>query len=152
MVWGEVSHLLWPKCAVPKLRGVGLLYVPKKLKYIRQLIIPLGRRDDFEMILIFRCWPKCVRVFTNSVALPELNLTMQVRWLPTVSAEIPLAPSHMPVASYDPLQARAMDLSDFQNLRKWHRNAALRAKRAGFDIVYVYAGHQLSTISHFLSP
>ncbi len=68
------------------------------------------------------------------------------------SREIPLAPSHMPVATYDPVQARSMDLSDIKNLRKWHRNAALRAKRAGFDIVYVYAGHQLSTISHFLSP
>jgi dimethylamine/trimethylamine dehydrogenase len=34
-----------------------------------------------------------------------------------------------------------MDKEDIRNLRRWHRNAALRAKRAGFDIVYVYAGH-----------
>jgi dimethylamine/trimethylamine dehydrogenase len=45
-----------------------------------------------------------------------------------------------------------MDLSDIRALRKWHRDGALRAQKAGFDIVYVYAGHQLSTISHFLSP
>ncbi len=68
------------------------------------------------------------------------------------SRDVPLSPSHFPVATHDPVQARAMDLSDIRNLRKWHRDAALRAKKAGFDIVYVYAGHQLSTISHFLSP
>ena len=33
-----------------------------------------------------------------------------------------------------------MDRRDIRNLRRWHRNAALRAKQAGFDIVYVYAG------------
>ena len=33
-----------------------------------------------------------------------------------------------------------------KNLRKWHRDAAIRAA-AGFDIVYVYAGHQLSDLS-----
>ncbi|MFK7754997.1 MAG: NAD(P)-binding protein [Sedimentitalea sp.] len=68
------------------------------------------------------------------------------------SRDVPLAPSHTPVAMPDPVQARAMDLSDIRNLRRWHRDAALRAKQAGFDIIYVYAGHQLSTISHFLSP
>ena len=68
------------------------------------------------------------------------------------SRDVPLAPSHMPVAMHDPVQARAMDKRDIRNLRLWHRDAALRAKKAGFDLVYVYAGHQLSTISHFLSP
>ncbi len=68
------------------------------------------------------------------------------------SRDIPLAPSHTPIALPDPVQARAMDLSDIRLLRQWHRAAALRAKQAGFDIIYVYAGHQLSTISHFLSP
>lgn len=68
------------------------------------------------------------------------------------SRDVPLAPSHQPVASQDPIQARAMDKEDIRNLRKWHRDAALRAKRIGFDLIYVYAGHQLSTMSHFLSP
>ena len=63
----------------------------------------------------------------------------------------PLAPSHMPISQIAPKQARAMDRQDIRDLRRWHREAALRARQAGFDIIYVYAGHQLSTISHFLS-
>ena len=49
-----------------------------------------------------------------------------------------------------PYQTRAMDKSDIRELRRWHRNAALRAKEAGFDIVYVYATHHY-LLSHFLS-
>jgi dimethylamine/trimethylamine dehydrogenase len=67
--------------------------------------------------------------------------------------ETPLGPSHLPIATftYDPMQARAMDQADIRDLRRWHRNAAIRAKRAGFDIVYVYAAHGFSVFQHFLS-
>ncbi len=44
-----------------------------------------------------------------------------------------------------------MDKADIADMRRWYRNAALRAKRAGFDIVYVYAGHDMSVLQHFLS-
>src|SRR3546814_12178058 len=44
-----------------------------------------------------------------------------------------------------------MDKTDIANLRRWHRNAALRAREAGFDIVYVYAGHDMTLLQHFLS-
>jgi dimethylamine/trimethylamine dehydrogenase len=64
--------------------------------------------------------------------------------------EIPLAPSHRPVAHYSPVQARAMNKRDIRDYRQWHRDAALRSKRAGFDIVYVYASHDLSLAVHFL--
>ncbi len=67
------------------------------------------------------------------------------------SREPPIAPSHTPCATYDPVQARTMDKTDIKTLRHWHRDAALRAKRAGFDIVYVYAGHGLTLLMHFLS-
>ncbi len=63
----------------------------------------------------------------------------------------PIAPSHMPVFWHTPTQARAMSKRDISDYRRWHREAALRAKRAGFDIVYVYAGHNLSLPMHFLS-
>ena len=67
------------------------------------------------------------------------------------SREVPMAPSHIAnPATYVPTQARAMRKSDIQAFRRWHRNAALRARRAGFDIVYVYAGHSLSLPIHFL--
>ena len=62
-----------------------------------------------------------------------------------------LAPTHASVLGGFPMQARAMDKSDIKNLRLWYKNAAIRAKKAGFDIVYVYAGHNLSVLMHFLS-
>ena len=66
------------------------------------------------------------------------------------SREAPIGPSHQPVNGYAPAQARAMDKEDIRNYRRWHRDAAIRAKRAGFDIVYCYAGHDLSLPMHFL--
>lgn len=63
----------------------------------------------------------------------------------------PLAPSHTPVDDPDPVQARAMTKTDIANLRAWHRKAALRARDAGFDIIYVYAGHDLSLPMQFIS-
>jgi dimethylamine/trimethylamine dehydrogenase len=69
------------------------------------------------------------------------------------SREIPLGPGDLPVATFtnDPVQARAMDKTDIANLRRWHRNAAVRAKKAGYDIVYVYAGKLLGGPMFFLS-
>lgn len=64
----------------------------------------------------------------------------------------PLAPSHRAIIPEEPIQARAMSLSDIRQFRKWHRDAALRARKAGFDIVYVYAAHNLSILQHFLLP
>ena len=67
--------------------------------------------------------------------------------------EVPMGPSALPVMTftYDPVQARAMTGRDIRDLRRWHRAAALRARRAGFDLIYVYAGHALSFLHHFLS-
>ena len=62
----------------------------------------------------------------------------------------PLAPSSAIVDSDDPLQARAMDKADIADFRRWHRDAALLAREIGFDIVYVYAGHDLTLLQHFL--
>ena len=62
------------------------------------------------------------------------------------------APTDMAIDLLVPKQARAMDKSDIRNLRQWHRAAALRAKEAGFDIIYVYAGHHMALAQHFLLP
>ena len=65
------------------------------------------------------------------------------------SREVPMGPSHLPVATftYDPVQARAMDKQDIADLRRWHKQAAVRSKQAGFDIVYVYAAHGLGGLN-----
>ncbi|MDH3666509.1 MAG: FAD-dependent oxidoreductase [Paracoccaceae bacterium] len=62
-----------------------------------------------------------------------------------------MGPSHAAIGHTESLQARAMDKADIRALRGWYRDAALRARRAGYDIVYVYAGHDLSILQHFIS-
>jgi dimethylamine/trimethylamine dehydrogenase len=52
-----------------------------------------------------------------------------------------LAPDVQPAMFHMPTTARAMDKADIRAFRGWQRDAALRARRAGFDIIYVYAGH-----------
>jgi dimethylamine/trimethylamine dehydrogenase len=64
--------------------------------------------------------------------------------------EVAMDVASMPNAAGIPYQTRAMDKADIRELRRWHKNAALRAKAAGFDIVYVYATHHY-LLSHFLS-
>ena len=66
------------------------------------------------------------------------------------SREVSLAPSAQSLIVSAPWQARAMDKSDIRAVRASHRESALLAKRAGYDIVYVYAGHDLSLAQHFL--
>lgn len=60
--------------------------------------------------------------------------------------------SHLTVESLEPFQARSMDKSDLRIVRRQHREAALRAKRAGFDIIYVYAVQPMSLAANFLAP
>ena len=68
------------------------------------------------------------------------------------SREVPIGPSHRLVeANNYPGQARAMDKSDIRDYRRWHRDAALRSKKAGFDLVVVYHGHDGTVPTYFLS-
>ncbi|MGI9501420.1 MAG: NAD(P)-binding protein, partial [Geminicoccaceae bacterium] len=61
-------------------------------------------------------------------------------------------PSNLPILRPEvPIQARAMDLADIRAFRVAHKAAAMNAKKAGYDILYVYAAHDLSLLSHFLS-
>ena len=69
------------------------------------------------------------------------------------SREIAIGPSHtVSPHGHAPFQARAMTKRDIREFRRWHRAAAIRAKRAGFDVIYVYAAHDLSLLMHFLLP
>ena len=64
-----------------------------------------------------------------------------------------IGPSSLPVLRPEvPVQAKAMDKADIRAFRAAHKAAATRAKRAGYDILYAYAAHDLSILSHFLSP
>ncbi len=74
-----------------------------------------------------------------------------VRSSNTYSREISLDLDSMPNTAGHPFQTRAMDKQDIRNLRRWHRNAAIRAQKAGFDVVYVYATHTY-LLSNFLHP
>ena len=66
------------------------------------------------------------------------------------SREVSLGPSHQPQKYGHPHQARAMTAHDIREYRRWHREAAVRAMQAGFDLVYVYAAHDLSLAMSFL--
>ena len=64
----------------------------------------------------------------------------------------PLGPNSAKCTSaYVPVQSRAMTLKDIANFREAHRAAVRRAVAAGYDIIYVYAGHDRSLPLHFLS-
>lgn len=51
----------------------------------------------------------------------------------------------------EPTWCRAMDAHDIADVRRWHANAARRAREAGYDLVYCYAGHGLTLAQQFLS-
>ncbi len=63
----------------------------------------------------------------------------------------PYAPSSHAIFTSDPVQPRVMDKADIKAVRRWHRDAMLRARQAGYDLIYVYAAHDLSLFMHFLN-
>jgi dimethylamine/trimethylamine dehydrogenase len=67
------------------------------------------------------------------------------------SREPHIGPSSIPAGVWAPVQTKAMDKRDIRDLKQWYLEAATRAKRAGFDIIYVYAAHWY-LILQFLAP
>jgi len=62
-----------------------------------------------------------------------------------------LAPSTGPTPGHAPAYAGEMTKRDIREIREVYRKSALRARTAGFDIVYVYAAHMLTLPAQFLS-
>ena len=68
--------------------------------------------------------------------------------------EVPRGPMSAPILTFykDPVSTRAMDKTDIRDLRRWHRDAYKRAKRAGYDLIELYGAHGFGVVQHFLSP
>ena len=63
-----------------------------------------------------------------------------------------IGPSNLSILRPEiPSQSKAMDLTDIKSFRKEHKAAVKRSLKAGYAIIYVYAAHGLSILSHFLS-
>ena len=97
------------------------------------------------------------RLMTDAVheygALAGIELAYNASHAPNLYSRVaPMAPSAVMVHGSYPIQARAMTKRDIADVRRWHVDAAKRAREAGYDIVYVYAGHDMSLLQHFLKP
>jgi len=94
------------------------------------------------------------RLMTDAVhthgALAGIELAYNASHAPNLYSRIaPMSPSGMVVHGDFPIQSRAMSKRDIADVRRWHVEAAQRARKAGYDIVYVYAGHDMSLLQHF---
>jgi len=94
------------------------------------------------------------RLMTDAVhehgALAGIELCYPGLHAPNLYSRIaPMAPSAGVVHGSYPMHARAMSKQDIANIRRWHVEAARRSRQAGYDIVYVYAGHDMSLLQHF---
>ncbi len=88
----------------------------------------------------------------GSLAAVELS-HLSIHSVPFYNRTPSLAAGSMKGTAIDvPVQSRAMDKQDIRDVRDWHRNAALRAEKAGYDIVYVYASHGQQIPRSFLLP
>ena len=108
-----------------------------------------------------RIWDKkdipALQLMTEAVhehgALAAIELTHSGHNSTNLFSRIPaMSPNAQAVNFLYPKQARRMTKKDISEFRAWHKKAALNAKTAGFDIVYVYAGHGMSVAQQFILP
>ncbi|MEM7429888.1 MAG: hypothetical protein AAF441_27785, partial [Pseudomonadota bacterium] len=125
-------------------------------------ITEIGPDSDFANHPMERLWDESdVPAHARSVerikrhgALASIELGHGGQRVKNFTSGLPvLGPSDLPVIRPEyPVQARAMDKADIRAFRENHKRAARVARDAGYDIIYVYAAHNLSILSHFLSP
>ena len=97
------------------------------------------------------------RLMTDAVheygALAGIELAYGACHAPNLYSRIaPMSPSNTVVHGVHPIQARAMSKRDIVDVRRWHVEAAKRSRQAGYDIVYVYAGHDMRLLQQFSKP
>ncbi len=57
-----------------------------------------------------------------------------------------MSPSDMPTENFPHVHARAMTKADIKDFRRMYVDAALRSRKAGYDIIYAYAAHGTMTL------
>ncbi len=117
--------------------------------------------SDISPFITQRIWDKkdipALRLITDAVhsheALAAIELVHNGYHSTNHFSRIPpLGPTNMSVDAIYPKQARKIRKAEIVEFRRWHRQAALNAKAAGFDIIYVYAGHNMTLAHHFMLP
>lgn len=100
-------------------------------------------------------WQLMTEAVHKHGALAGIELTYNGRDAANLySRAAPFGPRSMGITGgggYEPGQTRAATKDDLKQIRKWHRDAAIRAKKAGFDIIYCYVAHGMTLAFHLLS-
>jgi len=111
---------------------------------------PMERIWDESDVPRHRTQVEAIKQHGSLAAIELAHGGMRARNITTGTSAI--GPSALPVLRPEvPTQARAMNLADIKAFRDSHKAAAIRAKTAGYDILYVYAAHDLSILNNFLS-
>ena len=76
----------------------------------------------------------------NGYVTPNV-ISREAPWSPAGGASFGIFPSH----------TKSLDKSDIKALLRWQKTAAINARKAGFDIVNIYAAHDLALPMHFIS-
>ena len=117
--------------------------------------------SDLSPYVEQRIWDKrdvpALHLMTDAVhehgALAAIELAHNGNHAANLYSRLPvISPVSQSIDLVYPKQTTQMSKKDIVEFRKWHKRAALNAKAAGFDIVYVYAGHGMTLTQEFLLP
>ena len=117
--------------------------------------------SDLSPYVEQRIWDKrdipALRLMTEAVhehgALAAIELAHNGNHAANLYSRLPaISPVSQSIDLIYPKQTTRMSKKDIAEFRAWHRRAAINAKAAGFEIIYVYAGHGMTLTQEFLLP